>query len=100
MAAMLKALKSALDTEKERGRLLALPRSAERARKLLTLLNKLEPRDRLYHLHLISRGLLTREETNSCRAGEGDECGAEAMLRRLAAAGHLTLAQARRVDEW
>jgi hypothetical protein len=53
----LAALKAALDTEKERGRLLALPRSAERARKLLALLNKLESRNRLHHLYHISGGL-------------------------------------------
>src|SRR5579872_2019036 len=51
--------------------------------------------ERLAHA-LISRGLLTREEANDCRAGPDEECGAEAMLRRLAASGHLTAAQARR----
>ncbi len=54
--------------------------------------------ERLAHA-LISRGLLTREEANACRAGPDAECGAEAMLRRLAAAGHLTLAQARRATQ-
>ena len=57
-AGFLAALRAALDTEKERRRLLALPRSAGRARKLLALLGKQEPRDRPYHLHAVRRGLV------------------------------------------
>ena len=57
-ATFLAALREAVDTGRERRRLLSLPRSTDRARKLLTLLLKQEPRDRYYHLHLISRALL------------------------------------------
>ena len=54
--------------------------------------------ERLAHA-LLSRGLLTREEANACRAGPDDECGPEALLRRLVAAGHLTAAQAGRAAQ-
>ncbi len=51
--------------------------------------------ERLAHA-LISRGLLTREEAQSCRPGAGGEAGPEALLSRLVAAGYLTANQAKR----
>jgi serine/threonine-protein kinase len=51
--------------------------------------------ERLAHA-LISRGLLTREEANSCRPATGAEAGSEALLARLVAAGFLTPNQAKR----
>ena len=51
--------------------------------------------ERLAHA-LISRGLLTREEVNSCRPAAGAEAGTEALLARLVAAGFLTANQAKR----
>jgi serine/threonine protein kinase len=44
---------------------------------------------------LISRGLLTREEVQSCRS-DGGEVGPKALLARLVAAGFLTANQAER----
>jgi serine/threonine-protein kinase len=59
---------------------------------------KSDPRldeERLAHA-LISRGLLTREEVQSCPASPQGQLGAEALLARLVAAGLLTANQARR----
>ncbi|MHB1422281.1 MAG: serine/threonine-protein kinase [Gemmataceae bacterium] len=53
--------------------------------------------ERLAHA-LISRGLLTREEVNSCRPG-GGESGPQALLARLVAAGFLTANQAERAGK-
>jgi serine/threonine protein kinase len=53
--------------------------------------------ERLAHA-LISRGLLTREEFHSCRAG-GGEAGPQALLARLVAAGFLTAHQAERAGK-
>jgi serine/threonine protein kinase len=50
--------------------------------------------ERLAHA-LISRGLLTREEVQSCRS-DGGEVGPKALLARLVAAGFLTANQAER----
>ncbi len=52
--------------------------------------------ERLAHA-LISRGLLTREEVQSCRAGS--ESGPEALLARLVASGGLTPHQAQRAGK-
>ncbi len=52
--------------------------------------------ERLAHA-LISRGLLTREEVQSCRAGP--ESGPEALLARLVASGGLTAHQAQRAGK-
>jgi serine/threonine protein kinase len=49
--------------------------------------------ERLAHA-LISRGLLTRDEVQNCRAGS--ETGPEALLSRLVSAGFLTANQAKR----
>jgi serine/threonine-protein kinase len=54
--------------------------------------------ERLAHA-LISRGLLTREEVNSCRPAPRGETGADALLARLVAAGFLTANQAQRAAE-
>jgi serine/threonine protein kinase len=54
--------------------------------------------ERLAHA-LISRGLLTREEAQSCRPSAGGEVGAEALLARLVAAGLLTANQSKRALE-
>ncbi len=55
--------------------------------------------ERLAHA-LISRGLLTREELEKCRAAAEDGAGgAEALLVRLVKAGFLTLSQARRAKQ-
>jgi serine/threonine protein kinase len=51
--------------------------------------------ERLAHA-LISRGLLTREEAQHCRLGDGGDAGPEALLARLVAAGFLTNNQAKR----
>jgi serine/threonine protein kinase len=53
--------------------------------------------ERLAHA-LISRGLLTREEVQNCRAGSG-EVGPQALLSRLVAAGFLTANQAERAGK-
>jgi eukaryotic-like serine/threonine-protein kinase len=53
--------------------------------------------ERLAHA-LISRGLLTREEAQSCRA-DGDQAGPQALLTRLVAAGFLTTNQAERAGK-
>jgi serine/threonine protein kinase len=52
--------------------------------------------ERLAHA-LISRGLLTRDEVNACRA-EAD-AGPEALLARLVSAGYLTANQAQRASK-
>jgi hypothetical protein len=52
--------------------------------------------ERLAHA-LISRGLLTRDEVQSCRAGS--EAGPQALLARLVAAGFLTANQAQRAEK-
>ncbi len=52
--------------------------------------------ERLAHA-LISRGLLTREEVQSCRAGS--ESGPESLLARLVASGGLTPHQAQRAGK-
>jgi serine/threonine-protein kinase len=54
--------------------------------------------DRLAHA-LISRGLLTREEVQQCRAAADAATGAEALLARLVKAGFLTANQARRAAQ-
>ncbi|HZT78619.1 MAG TPA: serine/threonine-protein kinase [Gemmataceae bacterium] len=54
--------------------------------------------ERLAHA-LVSRGLLTREEAQQCRAGDGDEAGARPLLARLVRAGLLTAPQARRAAQ-
>ena len=51
--------------------------------------------ERLAHA-LISRGLVTREETQPCRSNANTRGGAEAFLNRLVKAGCLTPNQARR----
>lgn len=53
--------------------------------------------ERLAHA-LISRGLLTREEVQNCRAGSG-EAGPNALLARLVSAGCLTANQAERAGK-
>ncbi|HTU93069.1 MAG TPA: serine/threonine-protein kinase [Gemmataceae bacterium] len=53
--------------------------------------------ERLAHA-LISRGLLTRDEFQSCRPGAGD-AGPQALLTRLVAAGFLTAHQAERAGK-
>jgi serine/threonine-protein kinase len=53
--------------------------------------------ERLAHA-LISRGLLTREEAQHCRASTGDT-GPEALMARLVAAGFLTANQAKRAGK-
>lgn len=47
---------------------------------------------------LVSRGLITREESNQCRGGAGDD-SAEALLNRLVKGGFLTVHQARRAAQ-
>jgi serine/threonine-protein kinase len=54
--------------------------------------------ERLGHA-LISRGLLTREELQQCRATGDEPAGPQALLTRLVKAGFLTLNQARRVAQ-
>lgn len=54
--------------------------------------------DRLAHA-LISRGLIAREEAQSCRAAEGAAVGADALLVRLVQGGYLTASQARRARQ-
>jgi serine/threonine-protein kinase len=51
--------------------------------------------ERLAHA-LVSRGLLTREEVQQCRASAGGPTGPEALLNRLVKAGFLSATQARR----
>ena len=53
--------------------------------------------ERLLHA-LISRGLLTREEVQTCRTNSG-EAGPQALLSRLVAAGCLTANQAERAGK-
>jgi serine/threonine protein kinase len=48
---------------------------------------------------LISRGLLTREEYQQCRAAAETAAGTDALLKRLVKAGLLTLTQARRAKQ-
>ena len=52
--------------------------------------------ERLAHA-LISRGLLTREEVQNCRAGS--EAGPDALLSRLVSSGFLTANQAKRAGK-
>jgi serine/threonine-protein kinase len=52
--------------------------------------------DRLIHA-LVSRGLVTREDIQQCLNDSAS--GPEALLNRLASAGHLTLAQAQRATK-
>lgn len=51
--------------------------------------------ERLVHA-LVSRGLVTREEIDSCRSQSEAGAGPEHLLQRLVKAGHLTKSQARR----
>ena len=53
--------------------------------------------ERLAHA-LVSRGLLTREEVQNCRA-DGSQAGPQALLSRLVAAGFLTANQAERAGK-
>lgn len=71
----------------------ATPATADRLRPEAT---PRQEEERLAHA-LISRGLVTREEVQGCKAAAaGAEPGAEALLKRLEAAGFLTAGQARR----
>lgn len=54
--------------------------------------------ERLAHA-LISRGLVTREEVQQCRAAVVGEAGPTALLARLVRAGFLTASQARRLGQ-
>lgn len=54
--------------------------------------------ERLAHA-LISRGLLTRDEVQHCRAGRDGEHGVQPLLDRLVAGGFLTTHQARRAAD-
>lgn len=57
--------------------------------------NSANEEERLAHA-LISRGLLTKEEVQQCRATADKEAGPQQLLQRLVKAGFLTLGQARR----
>ncbi len=54
--------------------------------------------ERLLHA-LVIRGFLSAEEAQAGRAGPGDEAGADALLKRLLAAGALTASQAGRAKK-
>jgi serine/threonine-protein kinase len=54
--------------------------------------------ERLAHA-LVSRDLVTREEVQRCRSGDGAAPGPEALLRRLVKAGLLTAGQADRARQ-